>query len=241
MKNRIMVVAAHMGDFVWRCGGAIATYAAEDADIKVIVLSDGIRGESNSYWKKPEAALEAGKLMRRNEGELAAKILGVNDFEMWDLSDYPMEISSEHVKLLTQRFREFHPDIILTHDTYDPFNPDHSLTNSFVRKAYVASTGAGICDGLTNTARRCAMFGFEPHETEVSHFVPGCYVDITDVFDTKCQAMKVFASQPSMYNQFVQRAEKRGSEVRMRGRDNCKYAEAFSSFQATAITGRFVW
>ncbi|PWM21249.1 MAG: PIG-L domain-containing protein, partial [Oscillospiraceae bacterium] len=37
MAEKMMVVAAHMGDFVWRCGGSIAKYAQEGNEVLVLV------------------------------------------------------------------------------------------------------------------------------------------------------------------------------------------------------------
>lgn len=50
MKDeKMLVVAAHIGDYLWRCGGSIAKYVAEGTEVKVIILSDGLRGEANDY------------------------------------------------------------------------------------------------------------------------------------------------------------------------------------------------
>ena len=53
MAERMMVIAAHIGDFVWRCGGAIAKNIQEGNAVRLVVLSDGIRGECNNYFKQP--------------------------------------------------------------------------------------------------------------------------------------------------------------------------------------------
>ena len=33
----------------------------------------------------------------------------------------------------------------------------------------------------TKTTKQMQLFGFEPHQTELSHYVPGMFIDITDV------------------------------------------------------------
>jgi hypothetical protein len=35
MSQKMMVVAAHMGDFIWQCGGAIAKYADCGHEIQI--------------------------------------------------------------------------------------------------------------------------------------------------------------------------------------------------------------
>lgn len=55
MKQRILVIAGHVGDFVWRSGGTIAKAVREGHEVHLIVLTLGLRGESNGL-------LEASRL-----------------------------------------------------------------------------------------------------------------------------------------------------------------------------------
>lgn len=242
MADKMLIVSAHMGDFVWRSGGAIAKYVKEGHDVQLLVLSNGLRGEAQDYWKQEGANEIDGAKQRLEEGQRAAEILGLSGFEFWDLMDYPMEITLAHIEALAHKFREFRPDFIVTHDKYDAFNPDHNLTAATVLKAYATASGAGFRDGLPVSPRQTPVFGFEPHSTEICDFKPGIYIDISDVFDIKCQAMQVFSSQPAMFAHYVRKAETRANEAVGRvGRKGCKYAEAFSCFNPVGSTGRFVW
>lgn len=239
---KILVVAGHIGDFVWRSGGAIAKYVKNGSSVKLIVVSDGLRGEANDYWKTEGANAKEGAVRRRKEGSQAAQILGVEEMDIWGLSDYPMEITTQHVEALAHTIREFRPDLILTHAAFDAFNPDHNMVHQLVAKAYACASGAGFQDGLPVSPRQTPIFGFEPHNTEISGFQPVVYVDITEVMDIKRQAMQVFSSQPSMYASYVRKAETRGGEAAGRGsRPGCKFAEAFSIYHPIAASGGFVW
>lgn len=242
MAERMLVAAAHLGDFLWRCGGSIAKYLAEGSEVKVVLLSDGLRGEANDYWKREGANEEEARRVRRDEAQRAAAMLGLTGLEFWGLPDYPMELGRPEVERLAHVIREFRPTFLVTHDTYDAFNPDHNLVSAAVRQAYAAASGAGFRDGLPVSPRQTPIFGFEPHTTEISNFRPQVYVDVSEVFEKKRAAMKVFASQPHMYAAYVRKAETRAAEARSRGgRSGCQYAEAFSAFQPAAATGRFVW
>lgn len=241
-KPNILVVAAHIGDFVWRSGGSIAKYTQAGSRIHLIVVSDGLRGEANDYWRQAGSNWDDGVELRRKEGSEAATILGIESLEFWGLSDYPMEIDLSHIERLAHKIREFRPDIILTHSNYDRFNPDHNLVHELVVRAGVCSSAAGFVDGHSVGPRQTPLFGFEPHMTEISDFRPVVYVDITESFETKCRAMKVFATQPGMYADYVRKAEVRGGEARSRGnRVGCQYAEAFSVHAPIAASGGFVW
>lgn len=203
MKDeKMLVVAAHIGDYLWRCGGSVAKYVAEGTEVKVIILSDGLRGEANDYWKREDATMEGAKEVRRSECLRAAEILGVKDIELWGLRDYPMELGAEEVEKLAHIYRTFRPNFIVTHDAYDAFNPDHNLVSATVRQAYAVASGAGFRDGGPVCSRQTPIFGFEPHMTEICSFQPMVYVDITDVFEKKVEAMKVFSSQTHMITSY---------------------------------------
>lgn len=241
-KPRILVVAGHIGDFVWRSGGSIARYAREGSPIKLIIVSDGLRGEANDYWKTEGANEKDGLRRRREEGAEAARILGVETVEFWGLQDYPMTVSDSHVEKLAHEIREFHPNLIITHADFDAFNPDHNTVHQLVQKAHAAATGAGFLDGLRVSPRQTPIFGFEPHVTEISGFKPIVYVDISEAFEIKGRAMKVFSTQPGMYAAYTRKAEARANEAAGRGsRPGCKYAEAFSIYHPIAASGGFVW
>lgn len=238
----ILVVAAHIGDFVWRSGGAIAKYAQSGSSIQLVVISDGLRGEANDYWKQAGANEEEGHVRRRAEGSQAARILGVETIDFWGLQDYPLELTSAHVEQLAHVIREFRPNLILTHSAFDAFNPDHNAVHQLVAKAYACASGAGFRDDFPVSPRQTPIFGFEPHCTEISNFIPTVYVDITEVMKIKQTAMKVFSTQPGMYASYVRKAEFRGGEAAGRGsRPGCKYAEAFSIYQPIAASGGFIW
>ena len=88
--KKMLVVSAHAADYVWRAGGTIAKYIKHGAEVHLVVLSFGGRGESNDLWKQPGATAESVKAVRRAETEAAADILGIKNIEFWDLQDYPI-------------------------------------------------------------------------------------------------------------------------------------------------------
>ena len=65
--KKVLIVSAHAADYVWRAGGTIAKYIKHGADVHVVVLSFGIRGESNDLWKKEGATYESVKAERYAE------------------------------------------------------------------------------------------------------------------------------------------------------------------------------
>src|SRR5699024_2387267 len=201
------------------------------AKVKLIIMSYGIRGESNDLWKMPDQTYEQVKELRHNEVNKAAKIIGVEDIEFWDFKDYHMTIDDECMEKIVKTIRNFRPDNILTHANGDAFNPDHELVSKSVFQASVLANSAGVeLDNLKVTTQQ-RLFGFEPHQTEISNFKPEIFIDITDTFEQKKKAMQCFEAQPHLINYYEERAKMRGNHARrISGNRDYKYAESFTRF-----------
>jgi len=235
----MLVVSAHAADFVWRAGGTIAKYIRGGANVSIIVLSFGVRGESNDLWKQESQTADRVKAIRAEEAGRAAEILGVQNIEYWDFEDYPLEITRERIDRLSVRIREIRPDIVLTHDWKDAFNPDHERVAQFVFQSCVIANSAGAqLQGLKAT-KQMSIFGIEPHQTEISDFKPGTFIDITDTFDLKKQAMECFKAQKHLIEYYGMRARMRGNHAaRISGNKEYRYAECFANFFPT-VGGEF--
>lgn len=229
--KRLLVISAHAADFVWRSGGVIAKYVDGGAKVKVIVLSLGVRGESGHLWKEPGQTTHQVEVIRRNECLSAASCLGVKEIEIWDQQDYPLLVTDELGSRLLHAIRNFRPDIILTHDKYDVLNPDHNVVSQAVFSASVQSNSAGVLVDGTAVTKQMRIYGFEPHQTELSRFTPGLFVDITKSFEKKRAAMNCFMAQGHLIEIYEQRAILRGNHARrISGNQNYRYAECFAAF-----------
>ena len=233
--KRMLVVSAHAADYVWRAGGTIAKYIKEGADVHVVVLSFGVRGESNDLWKQEGATADSVKAVRRAETKAAAEVLGVEQIEFWDLQDYPMQFNTELEERLVRKIRAVQPDIILTHDRYDVLNPDHNQVSDFTYRCSIMSNSNGVKLEGTKTTKQMRIFGFEPHQTELSDFKPDSLIDITDVYEQKITAMKCFKAQSHLIEYYTQRAFLRGNHLRrISGNQSFKYGESFANYFPTA-------
>jgi 4-oxalomesaconate hydratase len=231
--KRMLVVSAHAADFVWRAGGTIAKYVKGGADVHLVVLSFGGRGESNDLWKQEGATAQSVKETRKGETLAAAEILGLKNVEFWDLQDYPIVIDAELEERMVRVIRRVAPDIILSHDRSgaDILNPDHNEVSEFVFRCSVMANSNGVRIEGTKTTKQMRLFGFEPHQTELSRFMPGSFVDITDTYDQKVAAMKCFKAQSHLIQYYTDRAFLRGNHARrISGNNAFKYAECFSNF-----------
>lgn len=239
-QTNFLVVSAHAADFVWRGGGTIAKYVNYGANVHLVILSYGARGESGHLWREDNQTLENVKKIRHSEIEKAAAHLGITNLEIWDFDDYLLEVTEERMERLVRKIREVQPHIILTHGPTDAFNPDHETASRYVFEASVLSISKGVqIDGLPPISQ-AKIFGFEPHQSEISDFKPDVIIDITDTYEQKKKAMNCFQAQPHLIDYYEAKAKMRGNHARRcSGIQKYKYAEAFSRF-FPYVGGEFV-
>jgi 4-oxalomesaconate hydratase len=232
MAQRLLVIGAHSADFVWRAGGAVAVCTAGGGTAKVIALSYGERGESGELWKQEGQTIERVKEIRHGEAERAAAALGA-EFEALDFGDYPLAIDQDRLIEISDRIREFAPDVLVTHTDTDPFNPDHPVAYQAVSRARTLAAGAGVASAF-KTVRPPALYLFEPHQPELCNFTPNTFLDITSVFDQKLAAMSEMKAQQYLVGYYTERAGQRANHARRSsGRSEIKQAEAFQRVTPT--------
>lgn len=224
MPRKLLVVGAHSADFVWRAAGTIAVTTSRGGMATVVALSYGERGESGELWKEPNQTIENVKRIRHEQAAAAAKAVGAI-FRALDLGDYPLTITESAMEQLVTLFREETPDVVLTHTPLDPFNPDHPVAYEAVQKARLLASGAGVASAFEHIDPP-VWYLFEPHQPELSGFVPDTFVDITAVFDKKLAAMNLMAAQKYLIEYYTELAARRGNHARrISGNKQVRYAE----------------
>lgn len=224
-EKKILVIGAHSADFVWRAAGTIATITSEGGNATVIALSYGERGESGDLWKEPGQTVENVKRIRHEEAKVAAEAVGA-EFRCLDLGDYPLNVSDAAMDELVGVFQNFQPNIVLTHNPLDPFNPDHPAASQAVQKARLLSSGAGVASAFSRIMPPDLYF-FEPHQPELCDFKPNTFIDITSVIDQKIKAMDAMKAQSYLHKYYSELASRRANHARrISGMEHIKFAEA---------------
>jgi 4-oxalomesaconate hydratase len=221
-RESILVVSAHVADFVWRAGGAMALYAARGDEVTVVCLSYGERGESARYWRQG-MTLEQVKEARHREGAAAAKVIGA-DFVAFDGDDYPLVETHELLDRLVAVYRDVRPTVVLTHTERDPWNRDHEVASSMATKARIIAQAAGH-DPETDVIGAPPVFLFEPHQTEYSGFMPDVLLNITGVWDRKLDAMRCMEGQQHLWDYYTDVATRRGAQARRNSGPNLGMAD----------------
>jgi 4-oxalomesaconate hydratase len=223
MKEGLLVVAAHVGDFVWRAGGAIALHASQGHEVSVLCLSYGENGESNAAWTVPGASTEQVKTIRRREAEQAAEMLGAS-VSFLDVGDYPLAISPGTVDAIAKEMRRTRPALVLTHPERDPSNLDHCKTFSMVLEARMKAVAPGHGSDFIAPPQ---VMSFEPHQPELCDFKPTVLLDITSVWERKLAAMECLGTQKNLWAYYTRVAQQRGAQAGRRAKSAVTYAEAY--------------
>jgi 4-oxalomesaconate hydratase len=206
----MLVVSAHAADFVWRAGGAMALSASRGHRVALVCLSYGERGESARYWRQG-LQLDQVKAARHKEVQKAAEVLGA-DLRTFDAGDYPLVETPELVDQLVQVYREVQPTVVLTHTARDPWNADHELAHHLATKARIIAQAPGYDPG-GQVIGAPPVFLFEPHQSEYCDFMPNVLLDITEVWDTKLEAMRCMEGQEHLWDYYTDVAKRRGVQL----------------------------
>jgi len=232
-KKTALVVSAHSADFVWRAGGAIALHHEKGFKVTVVCLSYGERGESAKLWKQQGMTLEKVKTERRLEAENAAKALGVSDIRFFDVGDYPLDLGPSVQNQMVDVIREIQPKFIMSHSKWDPYNTDHMNTTQFVLQCRMIAQAWGHNPGQ-KVLGAPQVYLFEPHQTEQMEWKPSIFLDITDVWEKKWNAIQCMNGQEHLWAFYKNVAENRANHFRRNsggqaGGRAAKYAEGFET------------
>jgi len=177
----LLAIAAHRDDVELTCGGTLAKAAKSGHRVGIIDLTQGEMGT------RGDAATRAA------EAERAAKTLGVAIRVNAGLRDAHLENDEASRKKIVALIRRAKPRVVIL-----PFpvgrHPDHRIASELGRDAcYLA--------GLAKYAPDAGGEAHRPHKILYSlayredPVKPTFVVDISDVFETKMEAIRCYASQ----------------------------------------------
>lgn len=219
----ILVIAPHPDDEVLGCGGAIVKYVSEGHDVYVAVVTKGCEPLF------PESQVQ----QVRNECMEADRLLGVKQTIFMDFPASMLESVSryEFNGAFLKLIQDIKPDIVFIPHRGD-MQIDHKMTvdaamvalrpkyDHIVKKIYAYETLSETGWDIPNT---------------VNEFIPTCYIDISDVLESKLEAINMFKSQISDFpnarslETIKALAQYRGSMM------NLKAAEAFMLIREIVI------
>jgi LmbE family N-acetylglucosaminyl deacetylase len=191
MTKSVLVLAAHPDDEVLGCGGTMARYANDGAQINVAFLADGVssRGtmDANSAQCREEMAA------RRTAAASACAILGVAGVSFGEFPDNRLDTVPllEITKFVERLLEKYQPVTVFTHHAGD-LNIDHRMAHQAVETACRPIAGRSV--------RTIASFEV-PSSTEWrlagadGAFLPNWFIDISQWLDLKLRALDAYAAE----------------------------------------------
>lgn len=224
--SKILVVAAHPDDEILGCGGTIAKHALQGDEVYCLILGEGV----TSRYSQPKEANQEELKQLKSEAEQAARILGIKKLFFKDFPDNRFDTVPllEIVKAIEEMKEEIKPDVIYTHHQGD-LNIDHQITFKAVLTA---------CRPMKDETAR-EIYSFEvPSSTEWSspdaknYFIPNVFVDISETFNKKIEALKVYQGEVREYPHPRSPEALRAIALRWGSTVGCQAAEAFELIRA---------
>lgn len=216
----IIFFGAHPDDLEILCGGTISAYAAAGHSVWMAVATNGNVGS-------PTLDKEQTSALRKAEATVAAELLGAAGLIWLDENDEFLFDDLPTRMKFVDAVRRAKADIIVTHNPQD-YHPDHVACSKLASDARILSAVR-----LIETAHPALDKGPELYYMDSIagiNFTPQYYVDITQTFSVKMEALRCHDSQnawlKSIFNQELLdvariQSEFRGLQV---GRP---YAESF--------------
>ena len=203
-----MVVVAHPDDAEFGAAGTMATLTRAGKKVVIIQVTSGDKGSND-----PHDAPQAIAARREAEEREAARRLGVAEVVFLREPDSEVQPDVRLREKVVRMIRTHRPDVVITHDAFRPYalHPDHR------------AVGLVTTDACYPAARDPHNFpqhlrdGLETHKTAELWFfgaeVPDRYIDITDVFEDKIQALMAHVSQVGEEGSLRERLRERAAEV----------------------------
>lgn len=219
-----LVIVAHPDDLEFSSAGTVAKLTGDGKKVVLIQVTSGDKGSSD-----PDYSPQAMALTREAEERESAKRLGIAEVVFLRRTDGELMPDMDLRERIVRMIRTYKPDVVITHDPFRPYalHPDHR------------AVGLTSIDSVYPIARDPHNFpahlreGLEVHKTAEIWFFgaehPDRFVDITDTFDCKIDALMAHESQVGDAEGLAERMRERAAEL---AKDQeFELAEAFKAVQ----------
>jgi LmbE family N-acetylglucosaminyl deacetylase len=193
--TRVLAVAAHPDDLDFGAAGTVAGFTARGVEVTYCLCTDGDAGGFD-----PDVARSQIPAIRQSEQRAAAALLGVTDVRFLGYSDGSLEATMGLRRDISRVIRQVRPQLMLVQspernwDRIPASHPDHMAAGeASLRAVYpdarnpFAHPTLLVDEGLEAwTVQELWVMG---HPT-IDHFI-----DITDTFATKVDALRAHTSQ----------------------------------------------
>ncbi|HWP30637.1 MAG TPA: PIG-L deacetylase family protein [Fimbriimonadales bacterium] len=172
-SKRVLFIVAHPDDADWWVSGTARLFVLRGAEVGLVVASDGEKGRNLINAKNLAET-------RQTEQREAAKVIGISKLWFLHLPDREVAMQPGISRSLEEIIHEFEPDLIVTFDPSLPdlpyLHPDHEGIGRVVYSIWKENPGGA------------KLIFFHSRR-------PNIAVDITEVIETKVEALRKHRSQ----------------------------------------------
>ena len=194
MLDRVLVVMAHPDDVDFGAAGTVATWTEQGIDVVYCIVTDGEAGGSDRAVSRADMAA-----LRREEQTAAAKVLGVTELHFLGHPDGRLHPTLDLRRDIARVIRMVQPTRVLTQ------SPERSFQRIYASHPDHLAAGEATLCAVYPDSRNPFSFpelldeGLEPWVVPEVWMMVGTahnnWVDITDVFDRKVDALRAHPSQ----------------------------------------------
>jgi len=172
-SRKVLFIVAHPDDSDWWVSGTARLFVLRKAKVGLVIASDGEKGQNRIEAKNLAEA-------RQEEQREAAKVLGISKLWFLHLPDRKVAIQPVLARSLEKIIRDFEPELIATFDPTLPdfpyLHPDHEGIGRVVYAIWKMNP------------ERTKLIFFHSRRSNIA-------VDITEVIETKIEALRKHRSQ----------------------------------------------
>lgn len=192
---RILIVTAHPDDVDFGAGGAVATWTHEGHEVVYCLVTDGQAGGFDNSISRDDMIV-----IRRREQTEAGAILGVTELHFLGFPDGAVVADLNLRREISAVIRKVKPDRVVTqsperrYDRIYASHPDHLATGEATLCAVYPDARNEFAFPELMSERKLT-----PHSAPELWIMggphPNTYVDTTDVFEQKIEALLCHKSQ----------------------------------------------
>lgn len=190
----VLIVAAHPDDEILGVGGTVARHTAEGDVVYALILGEG---QTSRSAHREDTGRDVVEELHRNTLE-SARAVGFREVFFADFPDNRFDDVDllDIVKAVEQKIRELQPQIVYTHYSGD-LNVDHQYTARAVLTATRPIGDYCVEEIYAFETLSSSEWNFD-HSAQPA-FCPNVFVDITDYYVQKEQAMNCYVSELCTY------------------------------------------
>lgn len=182
MKLDLLAFGVHPDDVELSCAGTLLVEKLNGRSVGIIDLTQGELGTRGSAE------------LRKSEAADAAKIMGITVRENLQMADGFFRHDEENQLKIISVLRKYQPEIIICNSP-DDRHPDHARSAKLVSDAAFLSGLKKIKTFYDETEQEAWRPKYVLHYLQDKFHQPDFVIDISEVIETKIEAIKAYSSQ----------------------------------------------